>query len=77
MRQLIGKRHGDAPPRTPQRNVVEAPKRNGTELEDFTRSIEGYIFDADGNLAKALAAQDELQADIKALAASLKEVMLV
>jgi len=64
-------------PRTPQRNTVETPKRTSnaeySPFDDFAHSIEDYVFDADGNLAKALAAQDELQADVKAISASLKE----
>jgi cytochrome oxidase Cu insertion factor (SCO1/SenC/PrrC family) len=80
MRQLIGKRYGPTTPRTPQRNTVETPKRTSTAeyspFDDFAHSIEDYVFDADGNLAKALAAQDELQADVKAISASLKEVRL-
>jgi len=77
MRQLIGKRYGPTTPRTPQRNTVETPKRTSnaeySPFDDFAHSIEDYVFDADGNLAKALAAQDELQADVKAISASLKE----
>src|SRR5882757_6676918 len=79
MRQLIGKRYGgDVTPRTPQRNLLDTPKRGAaTGGDDFTRSIEDYIFDADGNLANAVATQDTLQADVKMLATSLKEVRVM
>jgi hypothetical protein len=81
MRQLIGKRYvGDGTPATPQRTTMDppirAPSRDGSQLDEFASSIEDYIFDVDGDLAKAVSAQDTLQAEIRLLAASLKEVSL-
>lgn len=77
MRQLIGKRYGDLAPNTPKA-AVDTPKRatalENSQMEDFARSIEDCIFDADGNLAKAVATQDTLQSEVKVLASALKDV---
>lgn len=82
MRQLIGKRYvGDVTPVTPQRNsMIDTPKRaptkDSSQMEEFARTIEDYIFDADGDLAKAVSTQDTLQAEVRLLADSLKEVSI-
>lgn len=82
MRQLIGKRYvGDTTPITPQRHsMIETPKwaptKDTLQMEEFARTVEDYIFDADGDLAKAVSTQDTLQVEIRLLADSLKEVSL-
>jgi len=76
MRQLIGKRGGEATPRSQPRGQKEAATSNDDagRSGELLRSIEDALSEADRSLVRAASSQEALSVDIGLLAADLKEV---
>ena len=76
MRQLIGKRSGEATPRSLHKGQKEAAPAgtDAVRTEDLLRSIEDAVSEADKSLVRAASNQEALSVDIGLLVADLKEV---
>ena len=79
MRQLISKRSGDLTPRSQHRGPKEAATAgsDAARTEDFLRSMDDAISDADKSLVRAASSQEALSVDVGLLVADLTEVSLV
>jgi len=75
MRQLINKRSGELTPRSQHRGPKEAATAgsDAARTEDFLRSMDDAISDADKSLVRAASSQEALSVDVGLLVADLKE----
>lgn len=76
MRQLISKRSGEVAPRSQHGGQREAATASGDggRTNEFLKSIEESVSEADKSLVRAAANQEALSINISLLAADLKEV---
>lgn len=80
MRNLIGRRQGDMPPRTrPRSGTLDNPIRNSAiaDTNGFLRTVDTLLNDIETDLSSAQTSTETLQTEITRLAAQFKEVRLI